>query len=56
MREGAYSLSTAVDEYSQDILILRAMKHPDHEPNMKLNDIGILTLDRDLAFSGKLEK
>ena len=56
VRLGAHDLRKETEETRQDIPIARSVRHPQHIPNTRTNDIGILKLVRDVQFSGKLLK
>lgn len=45
--------TTTTDGGHQDIQIARFVSHPQYEPNMKINDIAIIQLVRDVEFSGE---
>lgn len=48
-----HDLNRTDDGIHQDIVVAHAVKHEQHEPNLKFNDIGIIHLERDVEFSGK---
>lgn len=49
-RVGEHDLQTEDDGIHEDILVARAVKHP----NPAIYDIGIVHLERDVKFSGKI--
>lgn len=44
-----------ITDAHQDIVIDRTVPHKEFDPEMKLNDIAIIYLKRDVEFSGEYE-
>lgn len=53
VRLGEHDFKRTDDGIHQDILVSHAIKHEQHEPNLKFNDIGIIHLTHDIEFSGR---
>lgn len=53
-RLGEHDLNSTDDEPHRDYAIARSVAHEHHEPFHKINDIGILHLEEDVDFSGKI--
>lgn len=51
---GEYDTSTTDDGEHQDIKISKVQPHEDFEPELFLNDIAILNLEREVVFNGKV--
>lgn len=53
VRLGEYDTRTTDDGPHLDVLISKVQSHEDFEPDLFLNDIAILTLERSVEFNGK---
>lgn len=55
VRLGEYDVTTTTDGRHEDILVRQWRKHAQYEQNLLLNDIGIILLQHDVIFNGKLK-
>lgn len=55
-RLGEYDLETTDEVPHQDVVIARSVPHKEFDPEMKLNDIAIIYLSRDVKFTGEYRK
>lgn len=53
VRLGEYDVTTTTDGRHVDIVVREWKKHTEFEPNLLLNDIGMILLERDVVFNGK---
>lgn len=53
VRLGEHDLRTTEDAPHKDIVIHRSVPHKEFDPELKLNDIAIIYLSRDVEFSGE---
>lgn len=50
---GEHDLNLTDDGVHQDIRVAHGKRHERYDPGFKLNDIGIVRLERDVEFSGE---
>lgn len=51
-RLGEHDVRTTRDGQHEDILITRGVPHPQWDKELVVNDVAVLTLQRDVIFSG----
>lgn len=51
-RFGEHDLRTVSDGMHEDIVIARSKKHPQYNRMLNTNDVAIITLSRDVKFTG----
>lgn len=54
VRLGEHDTTRNSDGPHQDVIVTRVQKHWGYNIHLKINDIGILYLERDVDFTGKL--
>lgn len=55
MRLGEYDTRTTTDGPHEDVRISKVQSHKDFDPDLYLNDIAIISLERNVEFNGKAQ-
>lgn len=55
MRLGEYDTRTTTDGPHEDVRISKVQSHKDFDPDLYLNDIAIINLERNVEFNGKAQ-